>query len=181
MFMDTNKGACVKASSELHNALARYTSTEASTIVKKRDRTAEVEAWSKFHRCVSGEIDDHKLGGEVKILMFELGKEGNVPDLWGMSALSEKLVQKSEGATEDEDKRDWRKQREHQDKGGVLHIQHGRQGKHEEDLKKCTRPFKVDHFVCVFRFSYVCMKIVFSCLRQYFVVFCVSVCVNFVF
>ena len=49
MFMDTNKGACVKASRELHNALARYTWPEASTIVKSVTELAEVQIWSTFH------------------------------------------------------------------------------------------------------------------------------------
>ena len=35
---------------------------------EKRDTIAEVEACSKFHRCVSGKIDDHKVRGIVEAL-----------------------------------------------------------------------------------------------------------------
>ena len=49
MFMDANKGACVKASAELHGALARYTWAEVLTIVKSVPGLAEVQVWSTFH------------------------------------------------------------------------------------------------------------------------------------
>ena len=59
-FMDANKRACVKASRELHSALARYTWTEASTIVKSVTGLADVEEFSKSHanysRRTSGRI-----------------------------------------------------------------------------------------------------------------------------
>ena len=54
-FMDANKRACVKASRELHSALARYTWTEASTIVKSVTRLAEVEEFSKSTRITAAE------------------------------------------------------------------------------------------------------------------------------
>ena len=47
--MDAIKGACVKASTELHSALTRYTWTETSAIVESVTGLAEVETWSKFH------------------------------------------------------------------------------------------------------------------------------------
>ena len=40
-FMDANKGACVKASSELYSAPTRHTSSEASTIVENVTGFAE--------------------------------------------------------------------------------------------------------------------------------------------
>ena len=59
-FMDANKRACVKASRELHSALARYTWTEESTIVRRVTGLAEVEEFSKSHgnysRRTSGRI-----------------------------------------------------------------------------------------------------------------------------
>ena len=63
--------------------------------------------------------------------MFELGKEAKIPDLWCMSALVDHvglggmMPGGSEGA-DDEVGRDWRKLREPEGEGGVLHIQQGR-------------------------------------------------------
>ena len=51
--MYTNKGTFFKASADLYSAATRYTSVEASTIVKSVTGLAEVEAWSKFHQNCS--------------------------------------------------------------------------------------------------------------------------------
>ena len=120
--------------------------------------------------CVSGKIDDHKVGGIVEDLDVRTREGGKDPRLVGHVGFVGNMSRGSGGADED-------KVRQDQGEDDVLHIQQGRQGKHEEDLKKCTRPFKVDHFVCVFRFACVCVYVnrIF-CLRQYFVVFCVRVC-----
>ena len=59
-FMDTDKGACVNASRELHSALARYMWTEASTIVKSVTGPSEVQeflkSYANYNRRTSGRI-----------------------------------------------------------------------------------------------------------------------------
>ena len=47
-FLDANKEACAKVSRD-YGALARYTSSEASAIVKSVTGLEGVEAWSKLH------------------------------------------------------------------------------------------------------------------------------------
>ena len=65
------------------------TELQPQNVGKDMSGAACVQVSEACERCVSGKIDDHKLGGEVNILMFELGKEAKIPDLWDMSVLSE--------------------------------------------------------------------------------------------
>ena len=48
-FVDANRERCKKASREMYSVLARYTGTEALTLVKSVTELDGVEAWAKLH------------------------------------------------------------------------------------------------------------------------------------
>ena len=113
-FVDTNKEPCLKARRELFSVLVRYTSSEASTIVKSVTGLEGVEAWSNLHAnyCrrtmarifrVQRERTYSKRATHVshvrlaimpweeqwKTVTSEHGQDARITDLWRMSGLLE--------------------------------------------------------------------------------------------
>ena len=105
---------CVKASRELYSVLARYTSFEASTIVRSVTGLDRVEAGPRRHancsertlgiryrvqrECVypkpAKDVSQVRLAilqreEKWEAMMSELGRGAKIPDLWRMSALLE--------------------------------------------------------------------------------------------
>ena len=112
--MDANRERCVKAGTEMYGLLARYTNSEALTIVKSVSEMDGVRAWARLHTNysrrtlgrmfrVQRECMYPKLVKDVgqvrlaimqlekkwKVMMSELGEGAKIPDLWRMSALLE--------------------------------------------------------------------------------------------
>ena len=48
-FVDANRERCVKAGKEMYGVLARYTNSEALTIVKSVSEMDGVRAWARLH------------------------------------------------------------------------------------------------------------------------------------
>ena len=113
-FVDANRERCMKTRREMCSVLARYTNSEASTIVKSVTELDGVGAWAKLHanysRRTLGRMfrvqrecmypKPTKDVGQVrfaimqweekwKAMMSELGGDAKIPDLWRMSALLE--------------------------------------------------------------------------------------------
>ena len=113
-FVDANRERCVKAGKELYGVLARYTNSEALSIVKSVSEMDGVRAWARLHANysrrtlgrmfrVQRECMYPKLAKDVgqvrlaimqweekwKVMMSELGEGAKIPDLWRMSALLE--------------------------------------------------------------------------------------------
>ena len=113
-FVDANRERCVKAGKEMYGVLARYTTSEALTIVKSVSEMDGVRAWARLHancsRRTLGRMFRVQLEcmypkpvkdvGQVrlaimqweekwKVMMYELGEGAKIPDLWRMSALLE--------------------------------------------------------------------------------------------
>ena len=90
-FVDANRERCVKACKELYGVLARYTNSEALTIVKSVSEMDGVRAWARLHAnysrttlganvqsatrvhvseacegCWLSAIGNHAMGGEVE-------------------------------------------------------------------------------------------------------------------
>ena len=111
-FVDANRERCVKASKEMYGVLARYTNSEALTIVKSVSEMDGVRAWARLHannsRRTLGRMfrvqrectypKPVKDVGQVrlaimqweekwKVMMSELGEGAKITDLWRMSAL----------------------------------------------------------------------------------------------
>ena len=105
-FVDANRERCVKASKELYGVLARYTNSEALTIVKSVSEMDGVRAWARLHanysRRTLGRMfrvqrecmypKPAKDVGQVrlaimqweekwKVMMSELGEGAKIPDL----------------------------------------------------------------------------------------------------
>ena len=112
--MDANRERCRKPSREMYSVLARYTSSEALTIVKSVTELDGVGAWARLHANQSrrelgrmftvqrecmypkpakdvGQVRLAIMQGEKKWkgMMSELGGDAKIPDLWRMSALLE--------------------------------------------------------------------------------------------
>ena len=113
-FVDANRERCVKAGKEMYGVLARYTNSEALTIVKSVSEMDGVRAWARLHANYSRRTLGRmfrvqrecmypkpvKDVGQVrlaimqweekwKVMMSELGEGAKIPDLWRMSALLE--------------------------------------------------------------------------------------------
>ena len=118
-FVDANRERCVKAGKELYGVLARYTNSEALTIVKSVSEMDGVRAWARLHanysRRTLGRMfrvqrecmypKPAKDVGQVrlaimqweekwKVMMSELGEGAKIPDLWRMSAFAGDFVQR---------------------------------------------------------------------------------------
>ena len=104
----------MKASKEMHGVLARYTNSEALTIVKCVSEMDGVRAWARLHanysrrtlgrmfrvqsECMNPkpvkDVGQVRLailqwGEKRKVMMSELGENAKIPDLWRNSALLE--------------------------------------------------------------------------------------------
>ena len=126
-FVDANRERCMEASREMHSVLARYTISEASTIVKSVTELDGVRAWARLHANYSRRTLGRmfrvqrecmypkpvKDVGHVrlaimqweekwKVMTSELAGDAKIPDLWRMSALLEIGPKRCEGADEDE-------------------------------------------------------------------------------
>ena len=120
--MDASRERCMKASREMYSVLARYTSSETSTIVKSVTELDGVRAWAKLHANYSRRTLERmfrvqsacmypkpaKDVGQVrtaimqweekwKVMISELGGDAKIPDLRRMSALLEVLPKRCEG------------------------------------------------------------------------------------
>ena len=112
--VDVNRERCVKAGKEMYGVLARYTSSEALTIVKSVTEMDGVRSWARLHancsRRTLGRMfrvqrecmypkpakDVGQVGLAImqleekwKVMMSEFGEGAKIPDLWRMSALLE--------------------------------------------------------------------------------------------
>ena len=113
-FVDANRERCVKAGEEMYGVLARYTNSEALTIVKSVSEMDGVRAWARLHANYSRrtlgrmfrvqrecmypkpvkDVGQMRLAimqweEKWKVMMSELGEGAKIPDLWRMSALLE--------------------------------------------------------------------------------------------
>ena len=112
-FVDANRERCVKAGKEMYGVFARYTNSEALTIVKSVSEMDGVRAWARLHanysRRTLGRMfrvqrecmypKPAKDVGQVRLaimqweekwkVMSELGEGAKIPDLLRMSALLE--------------------------------------------------------------------------------------------
>ena len=112
--MDANRERCVKAGKEMYGVLARYTNSEALTIVKSVSEMDGVRAWARLHANCSRRTLGRmfrvqrecmypkpvKDVGQVrlaimqweekwKVMMSELGEGAKISDQWRMTALLE--------------------------------------------------------------------------------------------
>ena len=141
-FVDANRERCVKDSKEMYGVLARYTNSEALTIVKSVSEMDGVRSWARLHANysrrtlgrmfrVQRECMYPKLVKDVgqvrlaimqweekwKVMMSELGEGAKIPDLWRMSALLEICPK---------DVKEQRELREPQGEGDIVHGEQGR-------------------------------------------------------
>ena len=150
-FVDANRERCVKVNKEMYGVLARYTNSEALTIVKSVSEMDGVRAWARLHANYSRRTLGRmfrvqrecmypkpvKDVGQVrlaimqweekwKVMMSELGEGAKIPDLWRMSALLEicpKDVKEQMLLRLDEVRRELR---EPQGEGDIVHVEQGR-------------------------------------------------------
>ena len=105
-FVDANRERCVKAGKEMYGVLARYTNSEALTIVKSVSELDGVRAWAKLHANYSRgtlgrmfrvqrecmypkpvkDVDQVRLAimqweEKWEVMMSELGESAKIPDL----------------------------------------------------------------------------------------------------
>ena len=151
-FVDANRERCVKAGKEMYGVLARYTNSEALTVVKSVSEMDGVRAWARLHANYSRRTLGRmfrvqreciypkpvKDVGQVrlaimqweekwKVMTSELGEGAKIPDLWRMSALLEICPQDGcEGTDVVEVGRSRRELREPQGEDDIVHVEQGR-------------------------------------------------------